>query len=182
MAYQVRNLESSDFPALMRMEREIFGAAGEEVLGPYYVRLCCDFFSSNCFLVLSDGEPVGYLLSFLKGREAYCSTLAVAPSHQGTRAVHLLIRAFVRSIMDQVDVCWFTVSEENQAARALHQTLGATEVGRRHDFYGPGDTRIVSCIDRDAFQKLRQRYEKLGLVPPRPAPRAEPTVLLEAAQ
>lgn len=166
-SYQVRNLDNDDFSALMRLEEEIFGADGEAVLGPYYVRLCCDFFNRECFAVEKDGELVGYLLGFVRDREAYCTTLAVVPEHQGSRAVALMIRAYVRNIIDRVERCWFTVDAGNDAARALHATLGATEIGIKRDFYGPGDDRIVSCIDTEQVAKLRKRYERLGLIPAR---------------
>jgi len=164
--YTIRTLESSDFETLMALEEGIFGAQGEKVLGPYYVRLCCDFFADTCFLALADERPVGYLLSFLKGREAYCTTLGVHPDFQGTRLTLRLLMAFTRSIVERVDVCWFTVDEGNQAARALHHVLGAEEVGVRDDFYGKGQPRIVSRIDRAGLERVRGKYERLGLLGP----------------
>jgi len=174
----IRTLESGDFPAIMRLEQEIFGAHGQSLLGPYYVRLCCDFFNEHCFVALADGEAVGYLLSFVRDREAYCTTLAVRPAHQGSRVAHLLIRAFVPRIIHAVDRCWFTVEADNTAARALHSALGAREVGVRRDFYGPGDERIVSCIDAEAVARLRRRYERLGLLTSAPAGPRKPAIPL----
>jgi ribosomal protein S18 acetylase RimI-like enzyme len=162
--YQVRALERDDFAALQRLEEVVFGEDGDPLLGPYYLRLCCELFPDSCFLAFADGRPVGYLLAFLRGREVYCTTLGVIAELQATRVVQLLLRRFVLAVLDRVDRCWFTVKLDNQPARALHAVLGARDVGLRHDFYGPGDTRMVCEIDREGFEALRARYQRLGLL------------------
>jgi len=164
--YEIRTLRQDDFAALTALESEIFGAAGESVLCPYYLRLVCDFYADSCFLALHRGEPVGYLLCFIKERQAYCTTLGIREDYQKKRVIIQLIRAFVTRIIDEVDVCWFTVDEDNGAARALHRMLGAVEVCVRTDFYGPGQARIVSRIDRARFDELRGKYQRLGLLDP----------------
>lgn len=163
--YVVRPLEPGDFDTLMALERELFGDRGEKTLGPFYVRLCCDFFGDTCFLALLDGAPVGYCLSFVRGREAYCSTLAIVEGHQRSRLVFRFVQAFVGAIAARVDTVWFTVHESNADARALHATLGARELERHDAYFGPGEPRIVSRIDRVAFERLRARIARLGLLP-----------------
>lgn len=160
--YQVRALCSGDFEALRQLEADVFGAAGDGVLCPHYLRLCTEFFADTCFLALADGRPAGYLLCFVRDRDAYCTTLAVRAEFQRTRVTPLLLAAFVTAIADKVDACWFTVAPDNVAARQLHAWLGASEAGRVRDFYGPGDERIVSRIDKERFEQLKPKYERLG--------------------
>ena len=165
--YQVRTLCSEDFEALRQLEADVFGNAGDGVLCPHYLRLCTEMFSDTCFLALADGRPAGYLLCFVRDRDAYCTTLAVRTEFQRTRVTPLLLASFVNTIVDRIDACWFTVAPDNAAARQLHAMLGASEVGRVKNFYGPGDERIVSRIDKERFEQLRPKYERLGLIPKR---------------
>lgn len=161
---EARALTPNDFVTLQAMERDIFGSVGEEILCSYYLRLCTDFFSHTCFLVFADGEPAGYLLGFMRDNEAYCTTLAVYPKYRRTRVITMLIGAFIRAIINRVDSAKFTVKPDNIEARALHRMLGAVEVETRHDFYGPGDERIVSMIDRATFDRMRPKYERIGIL------------------
>jgi ribosomal protein S18 acetylase RimI-like enzyme len=162
--YHVRPLEPGDFETLMALEQSQFGDKGEKTLGPFYVRLCCDFFNDTCFLGFAGHEPVGYMLSFVRDREAYCSTLAVAPAHQRSRLVLRLVNAFVAVAAARVDSVWFTVHESNLEARSLHATLGAREVARHESYFGPGEPRILSRIDRVGFDRLCARMSRLGLM------------------
>jgi ribosomal protein S18 acetylase RimI-like enzyme len=163
--YEVRSLQPGDFDTLMALEQSLFGDKGDKTLGPFYVRLCCDFFNDTCFLAFADGVPAGYCLSFVRDREAYCSTLAIAPEHQRTRLVFRFVQTFVAAIAGRVDTLWFTVHESNSDARALHATLGARETGVHPAYFGPGEPRIVSRIDRVAFERLRARMRRVGLLP-----------------
>ena len=162
--YEVRPLCSEDYATVMKLEDEVFGAAGEAVLGPYYVKLCCEFFGQTCLLALVGGEPAGYVLSFVRGREAYCTTLAVLPRFQGSRVAIRLVGGLIGALEPIVESCWFTVQRDNASARALHGALGAKDVEVRKDFYWPGDERIVSRVDRAGLAAARARLERLGLL------------------
>jgi ribosomal protein S18 acetylase RimI-like enzyme len=179
--YDIHALTPADFDDLMQLEQTLFGCKGEKTLGAFYVRLCCDFYGDTSFIARADGgKPIGYILSFVRDREAYCSTLAIIPEFQRTRAVHYLIQAFIRAIAYRVDVLWFTVEAGNAEARALHATLGAHEIEVKDSYFGQGEPRIISRIERPAFDKLRSRMERLGLLE-RPAPAPAPAAAFPRA-
>jgi ribosomal protein S18 acetylase RimI-like enzyme len=162
--WEVRPFRPEDYPIVMKLEEEVFGAAGEAVLGPYYVKLCCEFFAKTCLIALVNGEPAGYVLSFTRDREAYCTTLAVHPRFQGSRVALRLVGGLICTLEPLVDSCWFTVKRDNASARALHAALGAKDSEVRKDFYWPGDERIISRIDRPGLESARDRLTRLGVL------------------
>src|SRR5262245_53950846 len=83
--YTIRPLSSEDFATLAALENDVFGAMGEAVLCPHYLRLCTEMFRESCFIAFDGDRAVGYLLSFLNGKTVYCTTLAVIPDYQKTR-------------------------------------------------------------------------------------------------
>lgn len=163
--YEIRPLGHGDFAHLRRLEREIWG--GDEVgeLCPYYLRLCTDFYSDWCFLVLDGDRPAGYVLNFPKGKVNYCATLAVHPDYQKTRVNYLLIRAMVKKLFEEgMEECRFLVEPGNLDARAVHQSLGARVVAEARDYYREGDLRLWSVIGQQDLERLRVRYTRLKLV------------------
>src|SRR4051812_26557031 len=73
--YDIHALTPADFDGIMELEEVLFHSKGDKTLGAFYVRLCCDFYGDTSFIACADGKPIGYLLSFVRDREAYCSTL-----------------------------------------------------------------------------------------------------------
>jgi ribosomal protein S18 acetylase RimI-like enzyme len=167
--YQVRTLCSDDFEALRQLEAEVFGAAGYALLCPNYLRVCTEFFPDTGFLVLDNGQPIAYLLSFVRDRQAYCTRLGVRSEFQGTRAATLVIAAFIRSLVEKgFDRCWFTVKPDNVHARAFYRRLGAVECGTRRDFLAPGDELIIQQLDKQGLEQLDLRLNPVRAEADRP--------------
>ena len=99
--YAVRPLTSADYRHLRRLESEIWGGDATGQLCPYYLRLCTEMYGDWCFLAMEGDRPVGYVLNFVKGKTAYCATLAVHPEYQKTRVNYLLIRAMVKKLVEE---------------------------------------------------------------------------------
>ena len=163
--FRVCPLESADFHALQRLERELWSEDPTGLLCPHYLRLCTEMYADWCFIAWEGDKAVGYVLNFPKGKVNYCATLAVLPAFQKTRVNYLLLRAMVKKLLEEnMQECRFLVAPGNSEARSVHQALGARVVREVEDYYCEGDTRLWSVIDQRDLELLRARYTRLRLV------------------
>jgi ribosomal-protein-alanine N-acetyltransferase len=90
----------------------------------------------NFHVALNDDGVVGYAVSWCVIDEAELANLAVAPSMRGQHAGSALLdRAMVDARLAGCNVMHLEVRETNVAARALYESRGFVEVGRRKRYY-----------------------------------------------
>ena len=86
---------------------------------------------------------VGYAGINAVGPEADIQTVAVAPDAQGRGIGGRLVRALAERARDRgVRLLHLEVRADNEPALALYRRLGFEPVGRRRDYYGPGQDGI----------------------------------------
>jgi hypothetical protein len=163
--YYVQELQNTDFAKLSQLDEELTGVNASIGQWPYYLRLSPEHCSKTCFVAMADDRPVGYLLCFVRGKEAYCTALSVLPAFAMTRVTMLLFAALLRALLGDIQTCWFTIRPDNEAARALHAMLGVAEAVIVRDFYSAGDLQVVSKFERVDLEHRRAHYARLGLLP-----------------
>jgi len=152
--WEVRSLTRSDYPALLALQERLQPAAEWGPAGSRFLRFYCEGFADSSFVAMVDGEPVGYLLCFVRDRDAYCTALALEPEMRGSPVAARLLDRFVAEISERVDACWLAVTHDDDAVRALHKMLGARQVGVRVAYAGPGEDMISQRIDRARFDEM----------------------------
>ena len=153
-AWEVSNLTRRDYPLLRALQKRLQPAAERGATDPRFLRFYCEGFADTSFIASVNGEPVGYLLCFVRDRDAYCTALAIAPEFRGSPVAERLLGRFVTEISERVDACWFSVTHDDDAARALHKMLGAREIGVRVAYAGTGEDMISLRIDRARFEEM----------------------------
>lgn len=151
---EIRALRSTDFEKLVLLEQQIDveerGGSASLSSSSYYLRMCCEHFQSTSFLLEQEGEPLGYLLAFVQGREAFCGAFGVRDA--GTRTLtwtEQIVARFIAEVAPQVEVVWWTLPMEAAGKRALLQRLGAVEVEHRADFGGSGRGRVLARVSKE---------------------------------
>jgi len=97
---------------------------------------------------LSDGWLLlGYLVAMPGVNETHLLDITTVPLHQRQGCARLLLGALTAwSRLQQAEWLWLEVRASNQAARALYESLGFRQVGRRRDYYPDQGTRREDAI------------------------------------
>ena len=159
--YEVRSLASEDRAVLATLDSLVNPSAKELLPSPAYRTWCVTQFPTTCLGVWADQTLIGYVLCLLRKRQAFCTTLAVQPAFQRTRATPLLVASLMHALVPRVDTCWLSVAPDNFAARTMHAMFAARVVGRsrsRRD-YQLGD--IVARSDRATLAARSARYQQM---------------------
>jgi [ribosomal protein S18]-alanine N-acetyltransferase len=91
------------------------------------------------------GRVVGYVVAWFAGGEGEIANVAVAPSARGRGIGGRLLDAAIAAAADhRVEALYLDVRESNARARALYDSRGFVEVGRRRRYYRrPAEDAIV---------------------------------------
>ena len=137
----LRGASRSDVPALLGLERALFGVDAWSVTvvaaalaGPGRVAVVAE----------ADGEVTGYAVARVAGDVADLERLAVAPSSRRSG----LATALLREVRERVrargaERLLLEVGEGNGGARAFYAALGSVELDRRRQYYRDGSDALV---------------------------------------
>ena len=128
----VKAADAGDIAAVAGIEKECFStpwseeALQSELINPHTVMLVCE-----------DGnETVGYVSMRYVLDEGYINNVAVSPGFRRRGAARALLTALEdRAVIKRLSFISLEVRESNGAARALYESLGYKQTGRRRGFY-----------------------------------------------
>jgi ribosomal-protein-alanine N-acetyltransferase len=83
-----------------------------------------------------DRSVAGYVIAFSIGEDAELLNIAVHPDHRGKGLAGQMLDAVIIELGGRgVRNAFLEVRESNAAARALYQSRGFAEIGRRRNYY-----------------------------------------------
>ena len=96
------------------------------------------------WIAVEQEEPVGLMLARVAADEAEILTLAVLPRarRQGI-ARDLMAQLVTWAATVKAARLFLEVAEDNVAARGLYERSGFALVGRRNDYYAPGNAALL---------------------------------------
>lgn len=156
----IRDAIAADMPQLLELDRAVFpqdswtdGIYTAELNSPH-----------TRYWVLSDHETIHGVLGVQAARgagEADVQTLAIAPKMRRQGWARKLLTLGMRWARDRgAQLIFLEVRESGQAAQALYQSIGFTEIGRRPGYY-PGGKEAAIVMRADIEHSL----ETIGATP-----------------
>lgn len=159
---EVREVSEGDLPQLLRLDRAVFQGAAY----PFFVmRQLFDVHREHLLVLEGPGEAgqggpgqgtapcgprlLGYVLAGVVpgGKGAWILGLGVEPAERGHGHGRRLLRAGLARLTDHgVGEVRLSVEPANDAAIRLYRSFGFTEAGRRDDYFGPHEDRLIMSL------------------------------------
>ncbi len=134
-------LRRADLEAVVRIEAESFPTPWRR--GHFLHELERNPYSVNR-VVRRRGIVIGYASVWILDGELQVNKIAIDPICRGNGFGTLLMRRLLRLAADtRCRSVTLEVRPTNRGARKLYEKLGFVEVGRRVDYYGPGEPAIL---------------------------------------
>jgi ribosomal-protein-alanine N-acetyltransferase len=144
----VRTAQPGDLDAIVEIERRSFSdpwseASFRSLFGRGEVVFVVATIATD-----SDEEVVGYVIATFAADQGEIANLAVRPElRRAGHASRLLDFVHREGIRRQATSMWLEVRESNRAARALYESYGYREMGRRARYYENPveDALVLAC-------------------------------------
>jgi ribosomal-protein-alanine N-acetyltransferase len=143
-ALQMRDLQPSDLPAVMEIERAAFTSPWQRTTFEGLLRR-----TDTDLLAVTAGERlVGYAVCWTILDQSELGNVAVHPDERGRGIGRLLVRAALeRACGRGADECYLEVRESNWTAQTLYASCGFEAIGRRRRYYtSPVEDALVMRV------------------------------------
>ncbi len=127
----VREMQPRDLAEVLEIERTAYSH-------PWTLGIFRDCLRTgyHCRVYEAEGRLVGYSVHSVAVGEAHLLNLCVRPECQGRGFGRAMLRRVMREAAARgADTLFLEVRVSNAAARALYESEGFNEVGRRFDYY-----------------------------------------------
>jgi ribosomal-protein-alanine N-acetyltransferase len=130
----LRPMLEEDVAAVMAIEEQVYPHGWSEG-----IFLDCLRVHYSCWVLVQQGELIGYGIMSVAVGEAHILNVAMAPSAQGRgRGREMLMHLLQTGKRHGAETAFLEVRPSNQVAIRLYETAGFHQVGLRRDYY-PGD-------------------------------------------
>lgn len=138
----LRPMREGDLDAVMAIEVRAY-------LFPWTLGILRDCLRAGhpAWVLLHDGQVIGYFLMSVAAGEGHVLNVCVAPEQQGLGYGRKLLRAILQVARGRgAERVFLEVRPSNTGAIALYFDMGFNEIGRRPRYYPAGDGREDALV------------------------------------